>query len=570
MEQEFKQAVQIQTKNLDHLGLVSSVINRIGLIDKVDSYLPISEEKGAKVSMGQRVSAMILNGLGFMNDRLYMVEHFFADKPLDKLIAPGISAKDLNDDALGRCLDMISKVGPTELFANLTFAIAKEQGLLAKSFHYDTSSITVVGDYEGDEAPQPTPCKKSGDETEALISYENEFELKYGYSKDHRPDLKQLVLGVGMTGKSGMPIWYEGLSGNSADKSNFQQTAKKIQQFTKQLKDAPSFIMVGDSALYTIGKLLSSPDLQWLTRVPETVGDAKALLSQPAEDFEWREVNADYQRVSMCSIYGGLKQRWQLFFSKPAYERELKTFERRMKKAREKAQKDSSKLSKQLFSCALDGHKAVLQLSKKCRYHSLQCEAKPVHQYASRGRPAKGEEPIIQGYHFDIAIHDDIAKQSAYKNRLGRFILATNVLELDVLTDEELLFEYKGQSKNEKGFRFLKDPWFQASSVYLKKPSRIQALMMVMTLCLMVYNLAELWLRKALEEKNETLPNQVKKAIKNPTFKWIAQLMRGISIAHVRNPDGALVHASVCNLSDVTTRIIRLFGCHAEEIYEIV
>lgn len=61
----------ITGKVLDHLGLITSVIDEIGLIEKIDMLLPLEAKKGVKITMGQRVSSMILNGLGFMNDRLY-------------------------------------------------------------------------------------------------------------------------------------------------------------------------------------------------------------------------------------------------------------------------------------------------------------------------------------------------------------------------------------------------------------------------------------------------------------------------------------------------------------------
>ena len=52
---------------------------------------------------------------------------------------------------------------------------------------------------------------------------------------------------------------------------------------------------------------------------------------------------------------------------------------------------------------------------------------------------------------------------------------------------QELLDGYKGHVQAERGFRFLKDPQFLASSLYRKKPERIMALLMVMTVCLLVY-----------------------------------------------------------------------------------
>ena len=75
----------ISGKVLDHLGLVASTIYDIGLVQKIDTRLPLSLNKGAKVTIGQRVAAMIINGLGFMNTRLYMFPEFLENKPVDRL-----------------------------------------------------------------------------------------------------------------------------------------------------------------------------------------------------------------------------------------------------------------------------------------------------------------------------------------------------------------------------------------------------------------------------------------------------------------------------------------------------
>jgi len=181
-------------------------------------------------------------------------------------------------------------------------------------------------------------------------------------------------------------------------------------------------------------------------------------MGKDANTFEWQEIDERYQCVSLCNAYGGLNQRWQLIFSQPAYERELKTFKKRIKKARTQVIKASETLSKKVFNCEKDGQKAVLELSKKCRYHSLTGIAQPVYKHAGRGRPAKNTQPVLQGYHFEMTVHDDVEKQQANRNRLGRFILATNVLDVNILPEATILSEYKDQSKNEKGFRFLKDP----------------------------------------------------------------------------------------------------------------
>ena len=71
-------------------------------------------------------------------------------------------------------------------------------------------------------------------------------------------------------------------------------------------------------------------------------------------------------------------------------------------------------------------------------------------------------------------------------------------------------------------------------SVFLKSTKRIEALMMVMTLCVLVYNFAQHKLRTSLVQKNNaTIPNQLNKPIQNPTLRWVFQLMEGISIVRL-------------------------------------
>ena len=102
------------------------------------------------------------------------------------------------------------------------------------------------------------------------------------------------------------------------------------------------------------------------------------------------------------------------------------------------------------------------------------------------GRPKKGEE--LETY-YSVKAKIVVDKQAIARERekLGRFILATNDL---CLTADEILTYYKSQSTVERGFRFLKDKSFHVSEVYLKKESRIEALAMIMVLCLFIYSIA--------------------------------------------------------------------------------
>lgn len=125
-----------------------------------------------------------------------------------------------------------------------------------------------------------------------------------------------------------------------------------------------------------------------------------------------------------------------------------------------------------------------------------------------------------------------------------------------------MLSTYKEEQDVERGFRFIKEPCFQLNKVFLKKPERIEALMMVMTLCLMIYNLGQHQLREQLKSEKETLPNQKGKAIATPTLRWVFQMMQAITIAYYpKQPPHTL------GLDDNKQKIIRLFGDEVMKMY---
>src|SRR5690348_10989852 len=100
----------IEIARLDHLGIVAGVCREIGMADYLDARDVHTHER---VSVGRATVAMVLNGLGFANRRLYLVSQFFKTKPVAHLLGSGITAEDLNDECLGRTLDWLYAQDPT-------------------------------------------------------------------------------------------------------------------------------------------------------------------------------------------------------------------------------------------------------------------------------------------------------------------------------------------------------------------------------------------------------------------------------------------------------------------------
>jgi len=523
-------AENIKTSHLGHLGIVAGIIKKLGLIDKIDKKL-VKSSNNKKISHGQGIAAMILNGLGFTERRLYMVSHFFQHKPIDKYLGDGVLAEDLNDDALGRALDVIYAYGTTKFYSEVAFAAAQEAGLLGKSAHLDTSTISVTGEYD-----------------------ENETEVKiiHGYSKDHRHDLKQLTLSLTTTGKSCFPIWMEVLSGNSSDKTSFHKTIDSVINFQKNLDLKTSFYWVADSALYSKKKLLAHGDsVLWLTRAPESIKDVKKLLEMTS--LRWDEIDDKYKTSEIGSSYGDIRQRWIIVESSAARKKEQLNFYKKIEKEEKEINKIIKSAGKERFYSEKEVQKFIKKISVKYKNFIFD---ESISSYGVKD--SKYFKVSISSRKNEIHMKQEL-------ERKGRFILATNDVK-GKITPAKLLAEYKNQSKTEKGFSPLKDDSFLISDIYLKKPERVQALLVVICLCLMVYNVGEYLLRNTLKEKSETIKNVINKDVFKPTLKMVFILMRPIDLVLINI--GSEKKFIVSNFSDNHKKILNLLGNEFISMYD--
>ena len=292
-----------ETQRIDHLGIVSGICQEISLIEQIDAQVKTSERR---VSCGKGTQALVLNALGFVGRALYLMPDYMHNKPVDLLIDPDLTAADFNDDTLDRCLDDLYEAGVTEVFYKVAAHALQVYGLQSKFVHLDSSSFHLHGAYEREEP-----------EREAIS-------VTYGYSKDHRPDLKQVVVQLITSHKSALPVWFEALSGNSNDKKTFKATVKA---YCQQLNTSEQPYLVMDSAGFSEATLKEAQDVRWLMRVPETLAQAKRLV-QETQASEMSELEPGYQGKETVCAYAGIKQRWLTVFSAAAQTRELKTLEK--------------------------------------------------------------------------------------------------------------------------------------------------------------------------------------------------------------------------------------------------
>jgi transposase len=254
-------------------------------------------------------------------------------------------------------------------------------------------------------------------------------------------------------------------------------------------------------------------------------------------------------------------------FSEQAYKREIITFEKKIIKDQSIHEKTLAQLGAQEFQCKDDAEKAAVKLTKHWKHHSLSHEIIEVKRYGKSGRPKSSDIPDNITYKVIGTVIQNEKAIELSRRRKGRFILATNDINEDKIAPVNMLSCYKEQAATEGGFRFIKGNHFNVSSVLLKNPNRVSALLVIMTLSLMVYAVAQYKLREGLKATNQTVPNQKNKEIKNPTISRVFRLFFGIQLLRIVTSD--LEQSIVINLNPVRIKIIRLFGTKAMQIYGI-
>lgn len=534
---------RFETQRLDHLGIVAGISQEIGLIEAIDERIGLVQRK---ISCGQAVQAMVLNALGFSSRALYLMPDYLRNKPIDLLIAPGLSADDFNDDTLGRSLDDLYASGVTELFAKIASQALQVHDIQHQFVHLDSSSFHLHGEYEGDTDAQA-------------------ISITHGYSRDHRPDLKQVVAQIITSHKSALPVWLEVLSGNSSDKNSFPES---VSAYCKHLGEAEKPCFVMDSAGYSADNLKAMKDVLWLTRVPETLTEAQGLVRETLAET-MLELKPGYFGQEFSLTHAGIKQRWLLVYSEAAFQRELARLEKAQARELVQTEKEWRKLCQPEYQCQADAESAVQRFNQRWKYHRATSQVEPITKYAHPGRPATATQPDIVAYRLTGTVSAAAEALENAKKSLGKFIIATNQLDVERLSSQAMLEHYTAQGVSvERGFRFLKDPLFFAHSLFLKKPERIMALVMIMTLSLLIYALAERQLRQALSENNQTIPDQKGKPTQVPTMRWVFQVFEGIDVLTIWQNDEILIH-QLLNLRPVHIQILHLFGKPVQNCYSL-
>lgn len=193
-------STRAEVERLDHLGVIAGVIKDLKLVEFIDERIPADSRE--EITCGEAVAGMIINGLGFSDRPLTLTPQFFENKALDYFFRPGMKAESFNRFKLGRALDDCHAYGCDTLFAEASAMICKKEAVDTRFNSLDTTAFALTGEYDPD-------------------SDEYTIKITHGYSKDHRPDLKQVVLEMMSTHDGAIPIISKTWNGNASDTKIF-------------------------------------------------------------------------------------------------------------------------------------------------------------------------------------------------------------------------------------------------------------------------------------------------------------------------------------------------------------
>jgi len=502
----------IDGSDVRFLPIVSAYAAKLGIVEEIDKRIPSRSD----VSAGRMVLALILDALSGRSP-LFRLEHFFADKDVELLIGKDIPASKFNDDAVGRVLDRLCDYGTNHILTAVALNAVRMFDLDTAHAHFDTTSHSVYGDYD---------------------LYQNEdhgrpFVITHGFSKAHRPDLKQLIQSL-LCVDHGIPIYSKCESGNESDKILNGKLLDVIVVKMRALGQ-DNFVYIADSAAVTEKNLtlLNDPEkgCRFLSRLPATYKECARVITQAVEANTWMDFGSIAEEVTSrrkdTAHYRGYETevtlhdvlyRVLVVHSDAHDERRTKKLEKELARDRDKLAKLKTEQEKIDYACLPDALSAASRITDSA-YHFVEVAAKERPKYA-RGRPkADGTRTIKEmGYRLSITVTPREEAISKAREEAGCFVLITKVpFDGDpAMSPKQLLVAYKDQHVVEQNFGFLKDKMI-VNSLFLKSPERIEALGLILVLALMIWRLMERTMRKNLRNADSKVEGWNKQKTNRPT-----------------------------------------------------
>jgi transposase len=519
----------IEAYQVQHLPIVKAYADKIGVVEVINQLVPTEMD----IDPGTIVLGMILDTLSGRSP-LYRLEEFFAHQDTALLLGQALAPDAFNDDTVGRVLERLYDVGTMKIFTACAVRADQAYGLDKQYVHFDTTSISVYGDYLPLEGQPDQPAQAAP------------FTITHGYSKDKRPDLKQFVFSTLCVDRA-VPLWGKPEDGNASDKTINNTLLSTIATFLGQHGVAPgAYIYVADAALVTADNLAALGDTRFITRLPATYNECGRLIAEAVAHNAWETVGvlahtkptkhrpATSYKVSEgeVTLYG-MAYRAVVVHSSAQDKRRQQRLARDIQASYSTMQATVRTAEQQEYFCRADADAAAAQLrTVHTPYHlvDVTVEERPVY---GRGRPSSHKPRPIKAtlYRLKTTIRPHTECIGRMEEEAGCFVLLTNVPTAGDLAHSarEILTVYKEQHGTEQNYGFLKDPVI-VNSLFLKKPARIEALGLVLLLALLIWRLMERAMRRHVDTTSTPLPGWDKKATERPTAFMMVTKFVGVIV----------------------------------------
>jgi transposase len=522
------------------------------------SYLPRADRR-CRIAPSIGISLLLKNVL-LSREPLYGIGEWAARFDPEALGFADSQLPSLNDDRVGRCLDRLFQSDITSLVLALATHVVREFQVDLDELHNDSTTITFHGAY-ADAAQE----EKRGQKTRLAITW--------GYNKDHRPDLKQLLFILTVAGDGAVPVYFQVASGNVVD----DKTHLATWDLLCRLVGRPDFLYVADCKLASTENMAYVHQHQgrFLTVLPRTRSEDRVFRDLLASgQIQWRHLHdkrndkgeiVDQYSVSEPATLSAEGYRLVWYHSTRKAELDAQArhqqVERALTELAELRQKLSSSRTRYRHEAKVaDAVQEILRVRGVERWIVTEIKERTEEKYRQdrRGRPNDQSRYVKEtSTRFELAYHIDTAQLAAETLGDGVFPLITNDSSLSEL---EMLLAYKSQPALEKRFSHLKTD-FEVAPVYLKEVSRIQALLCVYFLALLTESLLERELRRAMDrDAIESLPLYPEgRKCRRPTARRVIDLFEDVqrhSLRVGRRPPVVFT----TQLSRLQRRLLRLLG----------
>jgi transposase len=540
------------------LPIVNRALERMRLAEFLEAYLPACNPR-SKVSIQAGLLILVRNYL-LSREPIYGVGEWAQGFAPDLLGLEPAQVESLNDDRVGRCLERLFEADSTSMVLALVAHVVKEYGVELDQLHNDSTTISFAGRYDQTFAE----AAKRGKPVLGIL---------FGHSKDHRPDLKQLLFILTIARDGGIPVFFSAADGNVTD----DQTHRRTWDLLCRLTHRRDFLYVADSKLATAENMahVHQHGGRFITVLPRSRSEDRAFRELvKADRVEWRELwkkvdeQGEVTDVFEVSTHPATTaEGYRLLWFRSSRKRETDALARSGKLTQ--TLEELAELRKRLgsprsrFREQVKVEQALEAIVQKhgtaawvrTEIHEQEQES---FQQERQGRPGKNTRYVRKvKTRFDLGYEVDAEALAREALVDGIFPLITNV---DAMSELEVLQAYKKQPLVEKRFSQLKTD-FEVAPVYLKSVARIEALLCVYFLALMVQALIERDVRRGMAEAGiELLPLYPEaRDCRRPCARRILDLFENIQ-RHELSEEGEPTGVLLTELSPIQRKVLRLAG----------